>query len=150
MTFNQKGDQLWFGFRSPQKDNKAIILVLENPAGVFNQEAPRFRELLLDLEGAGIRGLTYDPRLKGYLILARREDKKKMPFELWFWSGGDGDAVRRVSVAGVESLRRAEGVTPIKLGDTEGILIFSDEGNARKRKPGRYILLQYDQISIEK
>ncbi len=149
LTINKEGDQLWLGFRSPLKNNKAIILALENPAGAFKRETPRFAQLLLDLDGAGIRGLAYDPRLQGYLILARREDKKKMPFELWLWSGNPDDAVRRVKIAGLNSLRRAEGITPIKWGDKEGILIFSDEGIARKRKHARYIILRYDQISID-
>ncbi|MEN8129931.1 MAG: DUF3616 domain-containing protein [Pseudomonadota bacterium] len=149
LTFNKGGDQLWFGFRSPLIDNKTIILALENPSGVFNHEAPRFREIYLDLNGAGIRGMTYDPRLKGYLILAHREDKKDKPFKLWFWSGDESDDVRKVKVAGVESLRRAEAVTPIMLGNREGILIFSDEGDHRRRKQGRYILLRYDQLSID-
>ena len=148
LAFKKTGDQLWFGFRSPLKDNKAIILALENPDGVFVHEAPRFTEILLDLNGAGIRGLAYDARLKGYLILARREDKKKMPFELWFWTGGEGDATQRIKVTGVDNLHRAEAITPIKWGEKAGIIIFSDEGNARKGKQGRYILLQYDQISI--
>lgn len=149
LTFNKAGDRLWFGFRSPLKDGKAIILALENPDGVFKREAPRFTEILLDLDGAGIRGLAYDPRLKGYLLLSRREDKKKMPFEIWFWSGDAGDAPRRIKVAGVKSLRRAESLTPIKLGSKEGVMVISDEGNARKGKHGRYILLRYDQISID-
>ena len=72
-----------------------------------------------------------------------------MPFELWFWSGNLDDAVRRVKITGLNSLRKAEGITPIRWGDNAGIMIFSDEGNARKRKHGRYILLHYDQISID-
>jgi hypothetical protein len=149
LTFNKEGDELWFGFRSPLKDKKAIIMALENPSGVFNREAPHFREIYLDLNGAGIRGMAYDPRLKGYLILAHREDKKKKPFKLWFWSGKEDDGVRRVKIAGVKSLRRAEGVTPIMLDNREGILVFSDEGDHRRRKLSRYIMLRYDQLSIE-
>lgn len=149
LAFDKTGDQLWFGFRSPLKDNKAIILTLENPDRAFNGETPRFTEILLDLDGAGIRGLTYAPRLQGYLVLTRREDKKKMPFELWFWSGGMGDKTRKVDVAGVDNLRRAEGIAPIKWGDDEGIIIVSDEGSVRKGKYGRYILLGYDQIVID-
>ena len=150
LAFNKEGDQLLFGFRNPLKDNKAIILALENPAEVFNHEVPRFGKLLLiDLDGAGIRGLTYDPRLSGYLILARREDKKKMPFELWFWGGNRENVARRVYIKGVENLRRAEAVTPVTLDDIEGILIFSDEGNIRKNKPSSYIFLRYDQLSID-
>lgn len=149
LALDREQKQLWFGFRSPLKDNRAMILALENPGEAFNRGEPRFTRFLLDLGGSGIRGLAYVPRLKGYLILARREDRKKRPFELWFWSGDQADAARRVEVAGLESLRRAEGITPIELGGTGAILIFSDEGDARMKISGRYILLQYDQLSIQ-
>ncbi len=148
MSFDKSGKHLWLGFRSPLKDNKAIIIVLHNPEEVFKHKTPHFSATLLDLNGAGIRSLSYDANLNGYLILARREDKKKMPFELWFWSGNVNDDAHRVKIDGIDSLRRAEAITPIKLGNHEGIIIFSDEGNAHKGKQGRYILLKYDQIII--
>ena len=148
LAFDREQKELWFGFRSPLMDGKAIILALENPSKVFDGEEPRFKRISLDLDGAGIRGLAYFPRLSGYLLLARREDRKKMPFELWFWSGHQGDAARSVEVAGVDSLRRAEAIAPMEFGDTGAILILSDEGNAGKDAPGRYVLLQYDRLSI--
>ena len=149
LAFNRDGDQLWIGFRSPLKDKQAIIVVVENPQEIFQQEEPRLakQEILLDLDGAGIRGLAYAPRLNGYLILAAREDKKKS-FKLWFWSGNRHDAARKVKIKGLEDLRRAEGITPVKLGDADGILIFSDEGETGRGKPGRYFLMQYKQLSI--
>ncbi len=149
LTFNKGGDQLWLGFRSPLKKGRAIIVVIENPQDIFEREAPQLakREILLDLNGAGIRGLAYTPRLNGYLILAAKEKK---PLKLWFWSGKRGDAARKVKIKGVKDLRTAEGITPVKLGDAEGILIFSDEGGTGKGEPARYVLLRYSQLSIGK
>ena len=149
LAFNKDGDHLWVGFRSPLKDKQAIIVVIENPREIFEQEKPKLdkQEILLDLDGAGIRGLAYAPRLDGYLILAAREDKKKS-FKLWFWSGKRNDVAREVKIKGLEDLRRAEGITPVTLGEADGILIFSDEGETGRGKPGRYILLQYEQLSI--
>lgn len=149
LAFNRDGDQLWIGFRSPLKDKQAIIVVIENPQEIFEEEVPQLakQEVLLDLDGAGIRGLVYAPRLDGYLIIAAREDKKGS-FKLWFWSGNRSDIARKVKIKGLKDLRRAEGITPVRLGDAEGILIFSDEGETARGKPGRYILLQYKQLSI--
>jgi hypothetical protein len=149
LAFNRDGDQLWIGFRSPLKNKRAIIVVVENPQEIFEQEVPQLdkQEILLDLDGAGIRGLAYTPRLDGYLILAAREDKKKS-FNLWFWSGNRNEAARKVKIKGPKDLRRAEGITPVKFGDADGILIFSDEGETARGTPGRYILLQYEQLSI--
>ena len=150
LTFNREGDQLWIGFRHPLKNGQAIILAIENPRGIFEKAAPQLaeQEIFLDLDGAGIRGLAYVPRLDGYLILAAREDRKKRAFDLWFWGGRQGDAARRVQVNDLENLRRAEGISPVTLGDAEGIVIFSDEGQTRKGEPGRYLLLQYEQLAI--
>ena len=149
LTFDKDRNKLLFGIRSPVKGKNAIIIVLENPSGVFNREDPRFREIYLDLDGAGIRGMTYDERLNGYLILTQKEAKKEKPFKLWYWNGEEDGEALKVKVAGVKSLRRAEGITPIKLGDKEGVLVFSDEGDHRRKKLGRYVLLRYDQLSIE-
>ena len=83
-------------------------------------------------------------------ILAAREEKKKRPFQLWFWSGKRSDVARKVQIKGLKDLRRAEGITPVKLGDAEGIMIFSDEGESKRGEPARYILLQYKQLSVSK
>ena len=149
LTFNKRGDQLWLGFRTPLKNKQAIIVVIENPQGIFEQEDPQLakREILLDLDGAGIRGLAYAPRLDGYLILAAREQEKNS-FKMWFWNGNPSDAARKVKIKGLKDLRRAEGITPVRLGNAEGILIFSDEGETGKSNPARYMLLQYEQLSI--
>jgi hypothetical protein len=149
LAFNRDRDQLWIGFRSPLKDKQAIIVVIENPQEIFEQEVPQLakQEILLDLDGAGIRGLSYAPRLDGYLILAAREDEKRS-FKLWFWSGNRSDVAQKVKIKGLKDLRRAEGITPVKLGDADGILIFSDEGETARGNSGRYILLQYKQLSI--
>ena len=47
---------------------------------------------------------------------------------MWFWNGNPSDAARKVKIKGLKDLRRAEGITPVRLGNAEGILIFSDEG----------------------
>jgi hypothetical protein len=150
LSFNRDGDQLWLGFRSPLKDKRAIVVAIENPQEIFEQEVPQLakQQILLNLDGAGIRGIAYAPRLDGYLILAAREDKKRS-FKLWFWSGNRSDVARKVKIRGLKDLRNAEGITPVRLGEAEGILIFSDEGGTATRKPGQYILLQYGQLSIQ-
>ena len=44
-----------------------MIVKLDNPLGLFERgETPNFSEVvLLDLQGGGIRSLTYDPVLPG-------------------------------------------------------------------------------------
>lgn len=147
LTFDRSGEALWFGFRSPLDKGQAIILALENPAAVFEDETPVLRKILVDLAGAGIRGLTYVPSLDRYLIVARPEEGNDRSQQLFSWTGETSDSARRVVIHRLDSLRRAEGIAPIALDAGSGLLIFSDEGSSSKRQPGRYLLLSYDRLS---
>ncbi len=53
---------------------------------------------------------------------------------------------KRVKIPELTGLRKAEGITPVRFQGEERILIVSDEGNATKQKPGRYLLLKYEQL----
>jgi hypothetical protein len=150
LGFDAKKQRLLIGLRGPLERDKAIIVVLENPQAVFDlDEEPRISDQLitLDLDGGGIRSLCYDPNLQGYLVISRKLDKS---FKLWIWNGNTNDSPRRIKVPGIKDLRQAEGVTPVSInGQAEGILIVSDEGDIRKKKPGRYLFLRYDQLEIQ-
>lgn len=63
------------------------------------------------LGGQGIRGLSYVASLGGYLVISPKS-REKDDFKLWFWSGPAGAAARRVTIEGLQSLQRAEGVSP--------------------------------------
>jgi hypothetical protein len=150
LSFDAANQQLLIGLRAPTPGDDAIIVILENPQAVFdNHEKPRIAEQLirLDLDGGGIRSLSYDPHLKGYLIISRKPEKA---FKLWLWNGDTDASPRRIKIPGIKNLRQAEGVTPVRIGgQAEGILIVSDEGEGLKGKPGRYLFLKYEQLDIE-
>ena len=58
--------RLLIGFRSPLIDNRAIIAYVDNPSEIFEAgEPPRISAVLekLDLDGNGIRGMSYLPAL---------------------------------------------------------------------------------------
>ena len=147
LSFDAAKRYLLVGLRSPLAGSNALIAVLENPAAVFDQgEKPRISERLieLDLDGGGIRALSYDPHLGGFLIVSRKPEKS---FKLWLWSGEVDQPPQRLKVPGIKSLRRAEGVTPVRLnGRPEGILIVSDDGSGLRGKPGHYLFLRYQQL----
>jgi len=146
------GRQLLIGLRSPVIDDKALIVVIENPDEVFEQGGlPLFapEPWYLDLDKGGIRALTYDPELEGYLIVSRREDKKGKPFKLWFWSGDPAVAPERVSIAGVENINRAEGITPFIQDGERRLLIVFDDGNRLRRIGGHYRIVDYADLGIE-
>ncbi len=153
LVFDRRRRELWLGFRGPLVDDKAILVAIVNPRRVFEKgEALRFRAKprLLDLDGGGIRGLSFVADLGGYLVLSQRDSKKKeKPFKLWLWGGGRKQPARRVRIDGVPDLRRAEAVVPVHLNGKEMILLLSDEGNFRRRKPAKYLLVDLAALNID-
>jgi len=150
LSFDQSKQQLLIGLRAPLDDGKAMILTLQNPKEVFTlgEKAQISQKIIrLDLKGGGIRGISYDPYLKSYLIISRQVDKK---FKLWTWDGNTQNAPLRVKLPDIKNLRNAEGISPARLADgTRGLMIVSDEGDLLIRKPGRYLFLSYDQLAIQ-
>lgn len=150
LAFDAAKQHLLIGLRSPLAGSDALIVVLENPQAVFERdEEPRISDRLirLDLDGGGIRALSYDPHLGGFLIISRKVGKS---FKLWLWSGDADQAPKRIKIPGIKNLRQAEGVTPVRLDDRPaGILIVSDEGDGLRGKPGRYLFLDYEQLVID-
>ena len=145
------GQRLLLGFRSPLLDNRAIVASLENPQGVFeNAEAPRVAKTLitLDLQGHGIRGMSWVPDLAGHLVVSGPVSGETGQFRLWFWSGNLADPVRPVAVSGMTDLARAEGVSPAIIDGQPRIILVSDEGSRKDGRCARYCLLDPAQLSI--
>ena len=147
LSFDAARQKLLIGLRSPLAGSKAIIVVLENPRAVFDlDEKPRISDRLitLDLAGGGIRAMSYDPHLGGFLIISRKPGKS---FKLWLWSGDADESPQRLRIPGIKNLRQSEGITPVILdGNPAGILIVSDDGMGLKGKPGHYLFTRYEQL----
>lgn len=153
LTFNRSNDAIWIGFRAPLIDGKAIVTVLENPIGIFvNNSDYRFSKKMqyLDLDGGGIRDIAFDPILDGYVIVSQREGtKKEKAFKLWFWSGERNDIPKRIKISGIKNIRRTEGVAPITLGSDKFLLLVSDEGDYKRSKSAKYLLVKYADLTVE-
>ena len=139
------GERLLIGLRAPLVEGRAVVVPLGNMDAAFDGlEAPRLDPLiLLDLGGEGVRGLAYAPKLAGILILGGPPGRPTSEFGLWLWSGEPGDAPRRLEVRGGKRLERAEGVTPVRWGATERLLIVNDDGKRGKKRRGSYQFLDY-------
>jgi hypothetical protein len=136
--------RLLIGFRSPLRDGRALIASVENPSEIFeSDEAPRIAPLLeeLDLGGHGIRGLSYVRALDAYLIIGGPASREPANFDLWSWSGQPGAPARRVTVPGLRSFEKAEGVSPAVVDGRERIVIVSDDGNRAAKRAAGYLLL---------
>ncbi len=141
--------RLLIGFRSPLRNGRALVASVDNPTAVFElNEAPRIAPSLeeLDLGGHGIRGLSYVPALGAYLVLGGPTSREPATFDLWRWSGEPGAPARRMTVPGLPSFEKAEGVCPAVVGGMERIVVVSDDGNREAGLPASYLLLDPAQL----
>ncbi len=142
---------LLIGFRSPLLDNRAIIACVENHAVLFESgEPPRISPTLvtLDLDGNGIRGMSYLPALGGYLVISGPVAREQVQFQLWFWNGQQGAPARRVSVPGLQGFEHAEGVSPAVIDGRQRIVMVSDDGSREEGRFARFLLLDPGQLQI--
>jgi hypothetical protein len=136
--------RLLIGFRSPLRDGRALIASVENAAAIFeSDEAPRIAPLLeeLDLGGHGIRGLAYVPTMDAYLVIGGPASRQPDDFDLWRWSGEPGAPAHRVTLPGLRSFEKAEGVSPAIVGGMARIVIVSDDGDRDAGRSASYLLL---------
>ncbi|HSV61225.1 MAG TPA: DUF3616 domain-containing protein [Variovorax sp.] len=141
--------RLLIGFRSPLRDGRALIASIENPSGIFEaDEVPVLAAELdeLDLGGHGIRGLSYVPSIGEYLVVSGPVSKEQGQFALWRWNGQPGGSARQVTVPDLESLERAEGVSPAVIDGVARIIIVSDDGDRKAGRSANYLLLDLDQL----
>jgi hypothetical protein len=143
--------RLLIGFRSPLIDNRAIIAYVYNPSAVFEAgESPRISAVLekLDLDGNGIRGMSYLPALDGYLIISGPIARETEQFRLWFWNGRRGDPAHHVTVPGLPGFEHAEGVSAAVIDGRQRVSIVSDDGNRKEGRYARFLLLDPGQLQI--
>jgi hypothetical protein len=143
--------RLLIGFRSPLDGGLALIASVENPAAVFEADAPpQVSGTLqtLDLGGQGIRSMSYIASLNGYLIVGGPTSPGGDAFKLWFWSGEPTALARRVTIAGLHGLARAEGVSQALIDGAVHIVIVSDEGNRKEGKFASFLLLDATELQI--
>lgn len=126
LVWNREEKSLLIGLRSPLIEGKAVVVPLQNPDAIFDneEEAKLKKPILLDLEGDGIRGMSWDEKKQGYWIIAGDIGKRKEGFTLWFW---DKQHNRLTINEEVTNLGFAEGIINVK---NRGMLIVKDDGSA--------------------
>ena len=145
--------RLLIGLRSPILDGRSMILIMENPAAVFEDKHELIfasMPLRLDLGKGGIRAMSYVPWLERYLLVTQRAKKKgtsDRPFRLWLWGGPGGAAPRPLKIPDID-LRNTEGITPVRLGEREYLLLISDDGNRNRDRPGHYLLVPREALDL--
>ncbi len=149
LAYHRPTQRLFLGLREPMAGDRSVILVIENPAELFErQAAPVFGEpIILDLKGGGIRALSYDPTLGAFLIVNEIEGYEgNRHSQLWSWSGDAQDAAQPVALPDIINLNNVESIDSITVGGAPRLLLMSDEGNQKKDRPARYMMLEYGQL----
>lgn len=149
LAYYREAGQLMIGLREPMAAGKSIILVMSNPDEVFDHDAkPRFdKPILLDLRGGGIRALSYDPVLNAFLIVNEIEGYEGNRYsQLWSWSGDPDQPPEPVALPDIINLNNVESIDSIHVDGEPRLLLMSDEGNEKKNRPARYMMLEYGQL----
>ena len=150
LTFDPTGKSLLVGFRQPVLDGKAIIMVIENPQEIFEDNAALKigdKPVLLDLDGAGILSISYDPYLQGYLISSEVNGANdEIHSQLWYWNGRFEAMPRRAMLPAMIDVKNIEGLSPVKVAGKNILMLVSGDGNRESKEPAHYMLLQYNQL----
>ncbi|MDB6183140.1 Pycsar system effector family protein [Paracoccus fistulariae] len=149
LSYYKEAGHLLLGLREPMAAGRSVVLIMVNPDEVFEHDgAPRFaKPILLDLRGGGIRALSYDPILRSFLIVNEIEGYEGNRYsQLWSWSGDAEDAPEPVALPDIINLNNVESIDSITIQGEPRLLLMSDEGNEKKNRPARYMMLEYDQI----
>lgn len=151
ITFDAEKKRLFIGLRSPLVKGRAIIAVLENPYEIFSGTTPPIftgRNIMMDLGGEGIRGITYNYTLGLYLITNEVKNKKgKLRPGLWGWDGKPADKPTRISLPKMKGIKNIEGITQLTVGTRHFLLLVCDDGERKKQKGAHYILMDAEFLS---
>jgi len=132
-----EGKVLYIGFRNPIPKGRALVVPLENPRAMVDQDAPAVfgKPLLWDLGGLGIRDMVYVEDLRGVFVIAGRHNEGGRS-ALYRWSGRpDEQPVRVRQDLGHENPE----FTPEALvwfGPEARLMVLSDDGSREVRVAG--------------
>lgn len=149
LAWHNPTGRLLLGLRDPKAGAQSIILPIDNPEEMFeNRAAVSFgTPILLDLKGGGIRALGHDPVLGEFVIVNEiKETSGRKVSQIWIWSGQPEDAPKPLDMPGIINLNNVESIDSVTVQGKERLLIMSDEGDAKKGVPARYMMLDYEQL----
>ncbi len=150
-----KENRLMICLRNPQIDNSSIILLLENPSEIFTHKAKPIiakSPLLLDLQGGGIRAISYNPKLNGYLLtneIYTSGDNNIKHSQISFWTGDAKHKPKPINLPSIINMNNVEGISPVTINGEQKVLFVSDNGDLKNNRAANYLLLDYHQLSGE-
>ncbi|MDQ7042258.1 MAG: DUF3616 domain-containing protein [Sulfurimonas sp.] len=132
---------LLIAFRSPLVGTNALLIPLQNPKDIFlNNAKPKFgKPIILDLDGQGIRGITYDKDKDMYWIIAGSSSERMGTFSLWSWNKRKN---RLQLVKKQPDIGYGEGITVVNDADGKSLLLIVEDNGKKPNKAANYIIMQ--------
>ncbi|MDF1877472.1 DUF3616 domain-containing protein [Sulfurimonas sp. SAG-AH-194-L11] len=132
---------LLIGFRAPLDGAMALLISIKNPKGIFlKNEKPQFgKPIRLDLDGQGIRDITYDKDKDIYWIIAGSSSERMGTFSLWSWN--KRKSILRF-VKKQPDIGYAEGITVVNDGNGQSALLIVEDNGKKPNKAANYIIMQ--------
>ncbi|MDO5620688.1 MAG: DUF3616 domain-containing protein [Paracoccus sp. (in: a-proteobacteria)] len=150
LAYYKQNQTLMLGMREPLAAGKSVIVAITNPADMFERRVPaQFGPpVLLDLQGGGIRALSFDNVLGAFLIVNEIEGHDNNKYsQLWSWSGNAADPAEPVALPDIINLNNVESIDSITINGESRLLLMSDEGDPKKNRPAKYMMLEYTQLN---
>ena len=140
LAYENVNNTLIIGFRSPMVNSKALLIAIENPKELFTKgEKPRFsKPIRVDLNGMGIRDLTYDAQKSGYWVIAGGSNDRGVEFKLWFL---DAKTFKASRVKNHPNIGFGEGVTIINQNTNVAALFIVEDNGQKPNKSADYVII---------
>ena len=121
-------EQCIIGFRNPIPDEKALLIVLENPLQVLlDKEEPRFgKTMFLSLGNRGIRSIIFHPGLQKYVLVGGSSGSTNRS-QLFLWSGEEKDQPDLI-IGGFSNADNYNPEAVILYPDSKMLQLLSDDG----------------------
>jgi len=145
LVYSEDENILYIAFRAPLQDGKTMLIGIKNiQEQLLENKSPKFtKPILLNLNGLGIRDITYDTQKKGYWIVAGSSTNRNNAFELWFWNKKKN---KLLFVKNHPNIGFGEGIVVVndEVKDA-GLLIVEDDGQ-KPNKSADYIIINRDSL----
>jgi hypothetical protein len=118
LSYSPLNNNLYIGFRSPLHSENAIVLSISNIDEVLSSKAkPIFTDLhFLNLDGEGLRDMTYDPLGKIFWLVSGSVNERKNSFSLWKWDGINNPKKMAAIMAKMDPLKASNITALLQLG----------------------------------
>lgn len=149
LAYDNSSHSLMLGLRAPMAGKLSVIVPIENTDAMFDSKAtPIFGEpIFLDLNGGGIRSLFFDPVLGVFVIANEIYDQAgKKQAQIWTWSGNPVDKPVKIETPELNALENIEAIDLITANGTIKMVFMADEGDIKKGRHAKYVMLDYDKI----